>query len=216
MAGAAGGLGIIAKLIIALIVLGIVGAGALYFFGSSIVGGSTTPAPALQTFSQNGTVPATFSTIFQNPNTSMTKLSALINTSLSSNAVRQFHVNYTGTVYLKSSSKALSILGTISSPVYMWLAQYNSSKHLSFTAGAASLLGSLNVQWLSSSYVCTNFNAKAASQGNITALLGSRQSMCVKGNGVGGVNFSQIYNFNFNGLSSYGLNFVYGKSYQSN
>ncbi len=212
---AGAGIGILGKLIIALVALGVIGAGALFIFGPSILGGTSSPAPALQTFGQNGTVPAAYSTAFKNPSTSMEMLSTLTNASLNSNSTKQFHANYTGTVYFKSSNKALSLLGTISSPLSMWIAQYNGSRHLSFTASDASVLGSLNVQWLSFSYVCTNFNANAAAHGNVTALLGSEKPSCASGNTLGSVNLSQMYGFNFNQLGQFGLNFIYNNSYQS-
>jgi hypothetical protein len=209
---AGGGMGIIGKILILLVALGIIGAGALFLLGPSLLG-STPPAPALQTFSQSGTVPASYSTVFQNPGSSMDNLTSLIKTNLDSD--QQFHVNYTGTVYFASSNRALSLLGTVSSPTYLWLAQYNGSKHLSFTASAVSVLGSLNVQWLSYPYVCANFNVAQASQGDITALLGSKQSSCTQGSVLGGVDLSQMYNFDFNQLSHFGINLVYNNSYQS-
>lgn len=212
-ANVAGGGMSIGKILGILIALAIAAAGALFMFGPALAGNQQ---QSLQTFAQNGTVPSSYSSMFQNQGTAMSQLTSLINSSLEDNATAMFHVNYTGSVHL-SPSKNSSMPVSISSPAYVWIAQYSGNRHLSLGITSAALFGSMNAQYLhvnDTDYVCSNFNTTALQNGKYAALV-TKTSQCSKGNTLAGIDMEGISNFDFGEFDNFGMHFTFGKGYQS-
>ncbi len=201
-----GGLSV-GKLLLALVLLGIAAAALFFVFGRGAGG-----APALPSYlSSNATVPAAFSQVLAQNSTAMAGLSSMIADHI--NGTQQFHVNYSGVAYVKLSG-SLAAVGAISAPVAMWIAKYDTDRHLS--ASAESILGAINVQQLSLSngtYVCTNLNVTAAQNGNVGGINGNPH--CSAGSGINGFDLTPLYSFNFSKLQYAGITFAVAQSYQS-
>lgn len=165
------------------------------------------------TFAQTGnTTPQAFALIkSSNGSVATQALSTLAQGGLSN--LTEFTVLYKGNL-----SAQYSIVN-MNSPVSVADYKNGTSSELSFNASSVAGVGSVQAVYLSDPkgvYTCMNLNMSAVQSGKAASVFTGRHVMnCLAANGVDGVNFGNIANFNLTQLSQGGTTFNYNQVYQS-
>ncbi|MGD0728579.1 MAG: hypothetical protein ABR981_00695 [Candidatus Micrarchaeaceae archaeon] len=191
---------------------------AAIFFVADINHSTQTYAPQLPSFPNvSSSIPAAFPNVLSEPSSQSTlQLKQLSQSSLSN--ISQFTILYNGSIQVRPSGFTSSI-ASVDSPIYMNESKYHSNLKLYIKATSLPVIGTGEIFFLNQTngtFICTNFNASAASNGKYSNLiLGSRSISCINSDNLIGINFNQLAYFNLNELANFGINVAYQKSYQS-
>ena len=204
------GVGIVIALILVIVIVVVV---LIVAMGKSSV--QYQSLPEFQNVS--GSVPPQFKTVLTQPAAqTMSQLAALAKNHIS--ATSQFSVSYTGVAYFRPSG-ALGSVASINSQLSVNESKYGNDTKLYMNAGGIPILGNAKIIYLhmmNGSYVCTNLNMSSVQSGNyLNAVFGNRNVTCVISNMSGGINWSDVANFNMSVLERSGINISYTKDYQS-